>query len=115
VGLPSADGAHLTLPLRGPLPLPPKGGEGKLVQFSSDDFEHAGEIMNDVIVPEADDAVAATRDLPGAGYVFFHLLRVLATVELDRELAAGTGEIDDMRSDRMLPPKAVLARKLAQS
>ena len=40
------------------------------------------------------------------------LLRVLAAIELDRELAAGTREIDDMRSDRMLPPKAALGRKL---
>jgi hypothetical protein len=40
---------------------------------------------------------------------------VLAAVEFNRELATGAGEIDDMRSDRMLPPKAVLARKLAQS
>ena len=83
-------------------------------QFSSDDFEHAGEIMHDVIVPEADYAVTAARDLQGAGGVFFRLLRVLAAVEFNRELATGTGEIDDMRSDRMLPPKAVLARKLAQ-
>ena len=85
------------------------------VQFSSDDLDHAGEIMHDVIVPEADDAIAAARDLQGAGCVFFHLLRVLTAVEFNRELAAGAGEIDDMRSDRMLPPKAVLARKLAQS
>src|ERR1700730_14688003 len=85
------------------------------VQFSSDDFEHAGEIMHDVIVPEADHAVAATRDLQCAGCVFLRLPRVLAAVEFNRELAAGAGEIDDMRSDRMLPPKALLARKLAQS
>jgi hypothetical protein len=85
------------------------------VQFSSDNFEHAGEIMHDVIVPEADYAIATTCDFQGAGRVFVRLLRVLAAVEFNRELAAGTGEIDDMRSDRMLPPKAVLARKLAQS
>ena len=71
--------------------------------------------MHDVIVPEADYAVTAARDLQGAGGVFFRLLRVLAAVEFNRELAAGAGEIDDMRSDRMLPPKAVLDRKLAQS
>ncbi len=71
--------------------------------------------MRDVIVPEADCTVAAARDLQGAGGVFVGLPRVLAAVEFNRELAAGTGEIDDIRSDRMLPPKAVLARKLAQS
>ena len=70
--------------------------------------------MHDVIVPEADYAVTAARDLQGAGGVFFRLLRVLAAVEFNRELATGTGEIDDMRSDRMLPPKAVLGRELAQ-
>jgi hypothetical protein len=114
-GCRAPDSAHLTLPLRGPLPLRPKGGEGTLVQFSSDDFEHAGEIMHDVIVPEAEDSVAAAPDLQGAGSVFLRLLRVSETVELDRKLATGTGEIDDIRSDPMLPPKPVLGRKLAQS
>jgi hypothetical protein len=71
--------------------------------------------MHDVIVPEADYAIAATRDLQGAGRVFFLMLRVLAAVEFNRELTTGTGEIDDVRSDRMLPPKAVLGWKLAQS
>jgi hypothetical protein len=71
--------------------------------------------MHDVIVPEADYAIATTRDLKGAGCVFFLLVRVLAAVEFNRELETGAGEIDDIRSDRMLPPKAVLGRKLAQS
>ena len=69
----SADSAHLTLPVAaatGPLPLRPKGGEGmstlSRVQFSSDDFEHAGEIMRYVIVSEADYAVAAAHDLAGS-------------------------------------------------
>ena len=90
-------------------------GAERALQFSSDDFEHAGEIMHDVIVPEADDAIAASRDLQGAGGVFLLLLRVLAAIEFNRELAPGIGEIDDMRSDRMLPPKAVLGREPAQS
>ena len=114
-GLRSADSAHLTLPVAvatGPLPLRPRAE--RAFQFSSDDFEHAGEIMHDVIVPEADHAVAMARDLKGAGGVAFRLLGVLTAVELDREFATGTGEIDDVRSDRMLPPKAVLGRKLAQ-
>ena len=71
--------------------------------------------MHDVIIPEADYSIAATRDLRGAGGVFFLLLRVLAAVEFNRELAIGTGEIDDITSDRMLPPEAVLGRKLAQN
>jgi hypothetical protein len=71
--------------------------------------------MHDVIVPEADYAIAATRDLQSTGGVFSLLLRVLAAVEFNRELTTGTGEIDDVRSNRMLPPKAVLGRKLAQS
>ena len=47
--------AIMPLPVIAIPPSPPlRGGEGTLVQFSSDDFEHAGEIMHDVIVPEAD-------------------------------------------------------------
>ena len=76
------------------------------VQFWSDDLEHAGE-MHDVVVPEADDAIAAARDLQAAGGVVFLLLCVLAAVEFNRELATGAGEIDDMRSDRMLPPSHI--------
>jgi hypothetical protein len=45
--------------------------------------------MHDVIVPEADYAITATRDLHGAGGVFLLLLRVLAAVDLDRELTTG--------------------------
>jgi hypothetical protein len=71
--------------------------------------------MHDVIVPKADYAVAAAHDLQGAGCILFLLLRALAAVEFNRELATGAGEIDDMRSDRMLPPKAVFGWKLAQS
>jgi hypothetical protein len=71
--------------------------------------------MHDVIVPEADYAIAATCDLQGASGVFFLLLRMLAAVEFNHKLASGTGEIDDVRSNRMLPPKAVLGWKLAQS
>jgi hypothetical protein len=112
----SADSAHLTLPVAeatGPS-LSARRAE-RASHFSPDDFEHTGKIMHDVIVPEADYAIAATRDLQGAGGVFFLLLRVLAAVEFNRELTSRTGEIDDMRSDRVLPPKAVLGRELAQS
>jgi hypothetical protein len=51
----------------------------------------------------------------GRRWAFLRFLRVLAAVEFNRELATGAGEIDDIRSDRMLPPKAVVGRKLAQS
>ena len=72
-------------------------------------------ILHDVMVPEADYAIATTCNLKGAVGVLFLFLRVLAAVEFNRELTTGTGEIDDARSDRMLPPKAGLGRKLAQS
>ncbi len=98
----------------------PKGREGRSTSLSAP-WGRRGNPNSRLVISSTparlcmDHAVAATRDLPSAGCVFFLLLGVLATVELDRELAAGTGEIDDMRSDRMLPPKAVLARELAQS
>jgi len=49
---------------------PPEGQRGQtsrrlLPSSGRMDLEHAGEIMHDVIVPEADHAVAATRDLQG--------------------------------------------------
>jgi hypothetical protein len=69
--LPSADSARLTLPVpagqarelaadaaTGPS-LSTRRAESAF-QFSSDDLDHPGEIMHDVIVLEADYAIAAT-------------------------------------------------------
>ena len=53
-------------------------------------------------------------DITGAGCISLFLQCVLAAIELDCELEAGTSEIDDMMADRMLPAKPVLAGQFAQ-
>ena len=54
-------------------------------------------ITHDVIVP-ADYAIAATRDLQGAGCVFFRLLRVLAAVEFNRHCERQRSNLGPRRS-----------------
>jgi len=107
--------AHLTLPIAKrwvPSLSPLKGGEG--IQLLGNPFEHTRQIVDHVAIPEANYTIAAARQLFGASGVFFRLEGVLSAVRFDRELPRGTGGIDDVWSDRMLPPKAMSSAKLAQ-
>ena len=95
-----------------------KGGEGIVTfgfQFLADQFEDPGEIAHHVTVPEADDAVSVLGEVTCARCVSRFLRCVLAAIELDCELEAGTSEIDDITADRMLPAKTVLTGEFAQS
>jgi len=119
------------IPERDPIPTSPsqrfalgpslsalKGGEGIVAfgfQFLADQFEHPGEIAHHVTVPETDHAVSMPSDITCAGCISLFLQCVLAAIELDCELEAGTSEIDDMMADRMLPAKTVLTGEFAQS
>lgn len=90
-----------------------QGGEG--IQLLDNFREHIRQIVDYFAIPEADHTIAAARQLCGASGVFFRLEGVLSAVRSDRELPRGTGEIDDVWSDRMLSPKAMSSPKLAQS
>ena len=119
------------IPERDPIPTSPsqrfalgpslsalKGGEGIVTfgfQFLADQFEDPGEIAHHVTVPETDHAVSMPSDITGAGCISLFLQCVLAAIELDCELEAGTSEIDDITADRMLPAKTVLTGEFAQS
>src|SRR5579862_5714473 len=91
-------------------PSPPPGAEragvrwGNL-QYLTQDLDHAVEVVDDLIVPEADHAIAVSGQLGGARRVGLPMRGVLAAVELDRQLQRGTGEVDDTPADRMLPPE----------
>ncbi len=85
------------------------------VQLLSDQYEHPREIVDHVAVPEADHAVAAAREVLRPGGILLLLPGMLSAVELDRQLARGAGEIDDIRPDRMLPAETVLVRHLAHA
>src|SRR5207237_5792453 len=89
-----------------------QGGEG--FQLLRNPFEHTRQIVDHFAIPEANYTIAAARQLFGASGVFFRLGGVLSAVRFDRELPRGTGEIDDVWSDRMLSPKAMSSPKLAQ-
>jgi hypothetical protein len=81
----------------------------------SDPFKHPGEIAHHVTVPEADDAIPVPGDIACPGGIRLSLRYVLAAIEFDCELEAGTSEIDDMAADWMLPAETVLTGKLPQS
>jgi hypothetical protein len=85
------------------------------VQLLLDQFEHPREIVDHVAVPEADDPVAAAREVLRPGGIFLLLLGMLSAVKLDRELARGAGKIDDIRPDRMPAAETVLVQHLAHA
>jgi hypothetical protein len=83
-------------------------------KFAAYRLQHAVEIVENLIVPKPDDAVAVTRELGAALIVCVHPLRMLTAIELDDQLAGRAGEIGDTSSDRMLPPKLPRLDALAQ-
>jgi hypothetical protein len=80
-----------------------------------DEFEHTGQIINHVAIPEADDAIPTPGNRDRAGCVYLLLRCVLAAVEFDRELEARAGEIDDVAADRMLSAKTVGTLQFTES
>ena len=72
---------------------------------SGDRFQHPVEIVENIVVPEPQHAVAVSRQLGTALFIFHHPLCVLSAVELDHKFARWAGEVGDAGADRMLTPK----------
>ena len=79
-----------------------------------DGRQHAIEIVEYVVVPEAQDAVTVSCELDGAAVIGVFIGRVLAAIELDSNLCLRAGEIDDVPPDRMLAAKFPFAELFAQ-
>lgn len=99
-------------------PLTPPSREGDLFvsgdfDFLHDRFQHAVGVFKDVVVPEADDAVAMGFDDSGAGGVV-GAVGMLPAVAFDGEPEAATGEIGDVVPDRELPCEFRAHRSCAQ-
>ena len=60
-------------------------------------------IREDIIVPESDNAIAATREPILARRIF---IRMLAAIEFDDEFRLGAVEIHDIAAHRLLTAKA---------
>ncbi len=78
------------------------------------DFQNSVEIIEHVVVPEADDAVAMFCQFCGPGGVGSLLDGMLPAIELDRECSRRAGEIDDVAADRMLAAEFPFRHSLAQ-
>ena len=70
------------------------------LELSANHFQHPVSVLQDVVVPEADDAIAERFDDLRAGSVRFG--RMLPAVDLDREAQSSAGEVGDMRANRKL-------------
>jgi hypothetical protein len=68
--------------------------------LAADHLENAVRIFEDVVVPEADDAIAEGFDHMRARSI--DISRMLSSVELDREAQASAGEVGDMRANGKL-------------
>jgi hypothetical protein len=67
--------------------------------------KHRIELLQDLVVPEAQDAVAARIQQFGARIVKFSHRRMLPAVNLDDELFLQTNKIHDIRRNRILAPE----------
>jgi hypothetical protein len=77
-------------------------------------LQHVIEMLENLVVPESDDAVATARELGAPSLVRGHPLGMLPAVEFDDELARRTGEIGNPPTNRMLPAEFPRHDALAQ-
>ena len=73
-------------------------------QFGAEAFQHAVYIRQDIMVPEADHAVAMRFDKRGARGVTV-AGRMLSAIQFDDQSRPPAGEVGDMRADRKLADK----------
>ena len=99
----SGEGARLVRKRRSPSPNPLPAGERAIPgeqNLLANDFQNAFGVFEDVVVPEAQHAVAERFDDLGAWSIGFR--SVLASVELDSEMRLSAGKVGDMGADREL-------------
>ena len=84
-----------------------------VVENTADGREHAVEVVEDVVVPEAKDTVTVSCELVSAAVIGIFIDRVLATVEFNDEFCLRTGEVDDAVADRVLAAKFPCGEALA--
>ncbi len=90
----------------------PRAGGGALCECVENALQDSFGIGQNVIVPEPQDAIAAlfkparSRDVSG-------LIGMLTASDFDDQLGLRTEKVDDVRSHRVLMPKAETARLLA--
>jgi hypothetical protein len=76
-------------------------GEGRFFEFSQERLQNPLQILNDVIIPDADHAIAEGAKFAVALTVF-GIFRVLAVVELYDQAPIATNEVDIIPADGLL-------------
>ena len=105
------------------LPSPPFRGERVRVRWAFDDrsnnhFEDSVQIVEYVIIPEPDHAIAASVQFFGTPRVSFDRSSVLPSIDLNDQLTCGDRKICDVWTNRMLTAhlnrRASLAKRAPQ-
>jgi len=89
--------------LQAPLPQAGGAGGGLFRKRALDGRDNAFQILQDVVVPETDNAPALRCEIAGSGFVVSGTFVMLAAVHLDDQLFGARGEVRDERADRDLP------------
>ena len=76
-------------------------GEGLLFEFGKERLENPVQILNDIVVPDADHAITAGAEIAVALPVFL-TSGVLAAVEFDNQAPLATNEVDVVAIDGLL-------------
>jgi hypothetical protein len=75
------------------------------VKLLKDRFEHALNIIQNVVIPETDDVIPALFQRSRSLCVQPGSFVVLATVNLDHQFSFGRHKVDDISCKRNLPPE----------
>ena len=98
-------GCGLT-PLSHQLPLP----GGVMTQGGKDALQDSEAVLEDFVVPEAQDFVALLSQERITFLVVGVLVRMLTAVEFDEQFVGHAGEIDDVRAYRLLAAEFVAVK-----
>lgn len=83
------------------------------LQVAVNSIEDDREIIDHLVVPESDHAIAALRYFRRSCPIVTQLICVLAAVEFNDEFLLRTSEVHDPASDRMLASELQLRKALA--
>ncbi len=90
------------------------GGGGGGGQMVGDNAQHAVCVLEDFIVPEAEDPIAFGIHEAGARFVILRGICMLATVSFDDEFCAVRAEVREIRTEWNLPAKPGLGKALTK-
>ena len=77
-----------------------------LFDGGGDGGEDGGEVVEDLVVAEADEVIAVLGEDIGSGLVLLGLVIMVRAIDFDREPGGWAVKVEDERSDAVLAPKA---------